>query len=262
MASTSKLGATGLYVDVEGVYMKGRNEIAIRDVNWSGNATHTRPITAYDQINKYTNDGRSKYKALVFALNGTVRGGHVVTASVTFASKHNVNDDFSPEFPTGYPSDPANMDAEYGRARSYERMRHRGLGRRPAPVADRGRARLRVRDRASRGPSVSATTTTPTGRRATAPPASTASARTARATAVSTCRLSKAFNFSGFGFEVLAEAFNLLNTVNYDVKSIDNAEFTAGPTIANPAAAVQGEPELRQLLRDASVARVPARRAR
>ena len=60
---TTRLGKTGLYADVEGVYMKGRDEIAVRDVNWSGNATHTRPITAYDQVNEYTNDGRSEYKA-------------------------------------------------------------------------------------------------------------------------------------------------------------------------------------------------------
>jgi hypothetical protein len=238
---TSRLGATGLFFDVEGVYTKGRDEIAVRDVNWSGNATHTRPITAYDQVNEYTNDGRSEYKALVFALNGSLRGGHVIAASVTFASKHNINDDFSPEFPTGYPSDPANMDAEYGRARSYERMRIvvSGVARLPwqiavAPVFEYGtgqpwtqrlgydyNADGKTGDRAAGvdrfgqdGPRYSSLN----------------------------LRVSKAFNFSGLGFEILAEAFNLFNTVNYDVTSIDNAEFTAGPTIANPAAAFKPNP--------------------
>jgi len=238
---TSKLGSTGLFFDVEGVYMKGRDEIAIRDVNWSGNATHIRPITSYDQVNEYTNDGRSEYKALVFSLNGNIRGGHVVTASVTFASKHNVNDDFSPEFPTGYPSDPANMNAEYGRARSYERVRIvvSGVARLPwqisvAPVFEYGTGqpwtqrlgydynldektgdRLPGVDRFGQdGPRYSSLN----------------------------LRISKAFNFSGFGFEILAEAFNLFNTVNYDVTSIDNAQFLSGPTVTNPTAAYKPNP--------------------
>ena len=238
---TAKLGTTGLYADVEGVYMKGRDEIAVRDTNWSGNATHTRPNTLYDQINMYTNDGRSEYKALVFALNGNIRGGHVVTASVTFASKHNINDDFSPEFPTGYPSDPANMEAEYGRARSYERMRIvlSGVARLPwqisiAPVFEYGTGqpwtqRLgydyngdgKTGDRAAGvdrfgqdGPRYSSLN----------------------------LRLSKVFNFSNVGLEVLFEGFNIFNTVNYDVTTIDNAQFTAGPTIASPTTAFKPNP--------------------
>src|SRR5205085_6480646 len=63
---TAKLGASRLFFDSEAIYVKGENEIVIRDVNWSGNATHARPITAYDQVNMYTNDGHSQYKALVF----------------------------------------------------------------------------------------------------------------------------------------------------------------------------------------------------
>jgi TonB dependent receptor/Carboxypeptidase regulatory-like domain len=238
---TSKLGATGLFFDVEGVYTKGRDEIAVRDVNWSGNATHTRPITAYDQVNEYTNDGRSEYKALVFALNGNLRGGHVVSASVTFASKHNINDDFSPEFPTGYPSDPANMDAEYGRARSYERMRIvvSGVARLPwqfsvAPVFEYGTGQPWTRrlgyDYNGDGK---------TGDRL---PGVDRFGQDGPRYSSLNLRISKAFNFSGFGFEILAEAFNLLNTVNYDVTSIDNAEFTAGPTVTNPAAAYKPNP--------------------
>jgi hypothetical protein len=47
---------------------------------------------------------------------------------------------------------------------------------------------------------------------------------------------------SGISIDVIAEVFNLFNTVNYDVTSIDNAEFTAGPTIALPAAAYKANP--------------------
>jgi len=34
---------------------------------------------------------------------------------------------------------------------------------------------------------------------------------------------------------VIAEGFNVLDTTNYDVNSIDSAEFLGGPTLANPA---------------------------
>ena len=36
---TAKLGQSRLFFDTEGIYVKGRNEIAIHDINWSGNAT-------------------------------------------------------------------------------------------------------------------------------------------------------------------------------------------------------------------------------
>src|SRR5204862_8151437 len=86
-------------------------------------ATHTRPNTAFDQINQYSNLGHSKYQALVLSLNGNIRKSDLITASMTFANKRNISDDFSPDFPTGYPNDPANMEAEYGRARGTERYR-------------------------------------------------------------------------------------------------------------------------------------------
>jgi hypothetical protein len=34
--------------------------------------------------------------------------------------------------------------------------------------------------------------------------------------------------------DFIVEAFNLFNRVNYSVNSVDNAEFLAGPTLANP----------------------------
>ena len=48
-------------------------------------------------------------------------------------------------------------------------------------------------------------------------------------------RLAKSFSLGGgFRAEVTAEAFNLFNTTNYDVNSVDGAEFLRGPTIASP----------------------------
>ena len=54
------------------------------------------------------------------SLNGTLKGGHIITASVTIADKQNISDDFSPAL-TDYPNDPANIAAEYGRSRADER---------------------------------------------------------------------------------------------------------------------------------------------
>jgi hypothetical protein len=50
-------------------------------------------------------------------------------------------------------------------------------------------------------------------------------------------RVTKAFAFGGSKLEVIAEAFNLFDTVNYDVSSVDGATYLSGPTAANPAAA-------------------------
>ena len=47
-------------------------------------------------------------------------------------------------------------------------------------------------------------------------------------------RLSKAFPVTNFGsFEAIAEGFNLTNAKNFDVASINSAEFLNGPTLAN-----------------------------
>ncbi len=42
--------------------------------------------------------------------------------------------------------------------------------------------------------------------------------------------------------KLIVEGFNILDTTNYDVNSIDSAEFLAGPTLANPAAAAVPNP--------------------
>ncbi len=149
---TTRFGKTGLYADVEGVYMKGRDEIAVRDVNWSGDATHTQPNSTYDKINMYTNDGRSEYKALVFSLNGNLRGrprrhgiGHVREQA-----QHQRR--LQPRVPDGLPE----RSGEHGggvRAGPVVRARaHRGVGRGPAAVADLRRAGLRVRHRPALDP--------------------------------------------------------------------------------------------------------------
>src|SRR4029079_13213231 len=120
---TVKLGSVALFADFDGIYVKGEDEIIIRDLNWKGNAAGGgRPNAAFNQINAYTNEGRSDYKAFVASVNGTMKGGHILTASFTVASKKNINDDFSPAL-TDYPSDPANIDAEWSRSRADERLR-------------------------------------------------------------------------------------------------------------------------------------------
>ena len=85
------------------VYAEGDNEIVVRDTNFGGNSNPVRLNSAFNQINTYTNDGRSEYTAVLLGLNGTLKGGHLITSSLTFAQKENTADDFSPEFPFGYP---------------------------------------------------------------------------------------------------------------------------------------------------------------
>jgi hypothetical protein len=227
--------ASRMFLDVEGLYSKGEDEIVIRDVNFGGNANPVRPNRSYNQINMYTNDGRSEYKALILRLNGTIRQSDLVTASVTFADKKNTSDDFSPEFPFGYPNDPSNLDAEYGRSRSDERYHVvlTGIFHLPwelmlSPIYEYGSGqpwnhRLGYDFNGD-------------GKNSDRPAGVDRNDEDGPAFRQLNLRLTKGFRLLGDQrIEVIAEAFNVLNTTNYDVNSIDSAEFLSGPTLASPA---------------------------
>ena len=242
---TMKLGGSRLFLDTEAIYVKGKNEIVIRDVNWSGNATHVRPNTKYDQINMYTNDGRSNYRALVFSLNGNVRKSDLVTASVTLANKKNISDDFSPDFPTGYPNDPANIDAEYGRARGDERYRvvlsgvfHVPFGLTVAPIYEYG-AGQPWNERLGydyNGDGKNSDRPAGVGRNEQdGPPFRQLS-----------LRVTKGFAIGAGELQAIAEVFNLTNALNYDVQSVNGGRYLSGPTITSPSVAYVPNPRFGQ----------------
>ncbi len=120
---TQALGNTGLYFDLEGIYVEGKNEFFTRDTNFNGNDDPTRPNSSYNQINRYGNEGHSKYYAGILSLNGTFGAGHLLTSSVTWSEKKNLSDDFSPVFPFGYPNDPSDPEGEWGLSRGHEDLR-------------------------------------------------------------------------------------------------------------------------------------------
>jgi hypothetical protein len=232
---TVKIGRSGLFADFEGIYVKGEDEVIIRDLNFKGNAAGGgRPNPSFNQINAYTNEGRSTYKAFVTSLNGTITGGHVVTASLTVASKKNINDDFSPAL-TDYPNDPANIEAEYGRSRADERVRFvtSAILRLPAsftvaPIFEYGsgqpwNSRLgydfnadgKVSDRAPGVPKFS---------------------KDGPNFASLNLRVAYRLPFGGGrGADLIAEMFNLTNRTNYDVNSVVGGQYLSGPTLANGA---------------------------
>lgn len=242
---TLKLGDTGLFADVEGIYVKGEDEIIVRDVNFGGNSNPVRLNRSYAQINTYTNEGHSEYKALVFSLNGTLKGGHVVTASFTVADKQNVNDDFSPAL-VDYPSDPSNIEAEYGRSRADERYRVvvSGIARLPwaltlAPIFEYGsgqpwNARLGYDYNGD-------------GKNADRPAGLPRFSQDGPRYTAFALRLTKRVTLGKkAGLDLIAEGFNLFNTVNYDVNSVQSGQFTSGPTIANPRAVAVPNPRYGQ----------------
>ncbi|MBX7187640.1 MAG: TonB-dependent receptor [Vicinamibacteria bacterium] len=249
---TTRLGGRGLYFDLEGVYVKGKNEIIVRDKNFAGNAAvaggaAARPNNKYDQINTYTNEGRSEYKAVIASINGTIKGGHIVTASFTYADKKNINDDFSPAL-VDYPSDPSNIEGEYGRSRADERFRAviSAVFRLPAaftvaPILEYGSGQPwnqrvgydfngdgKVSDRAAG--------------------VSRFSSDGPRFKQVS-LRLTRRFRFGAKGgVDAIAEGFNLFNTVNYDVNSVQSGQYLSGPTLTNKTAAYVANPRFGQYL--------------
>jgi len=255
---TMKLGNSRLFFDTEAIYVKGRDEIAIRDTNFAGNAVAAttaaiRPNTAFDQINVYTNDGHSTYRALVFSLNGNVRKSDLITASVTMASKKNISDDFSPEFPFGYPNDPANIAQEYGRARGTERYRivlsgvfHAPWDVTVAPIYEYGSGqpwthRLgydlngdgKNSDRCAAG-------LPGTGFFDNVCPAGVTYLRNGEKGPLYrnfSLRVTKAIPTHAGRLEAIAEVFNAFNNVNWDVNSVAASQFLSGPTLANYRAA-------------------------
>jgi len=245
---TKRLGRSNLFVDLEAIYVEGDKEIAVRDTNFTlvtnpatGLPTAVRPNATFDQINVYTNDGRSEYKALVASLNGTLAGGHYVTASFTYSDKKNISDDFSPEFPYGYPSDPTDMEAEWGRARGSERLRFvaSGVFLLPwgftvAPTFEYGSGQPWTQRLGYdyNGDGKNSDRATGIGRNSMDGPDFRQF----------NLRVTKGFTFAGSKLEVIAEAFNLFDTVNYSVASVDAAQYLSGPTVANPAAAAVTNP--------------------
>jgi hypothetical protein len=230
---TRSLGR-GFFADVEGVYSEGDKEIVIRDVNFGGNANPVRLNRTFNQINMYTNDGRSEYKALILRLNGTMRRGDLITASFTLADKKNISDDFSPEFPFGYPNDPSNIDAEYGRSRADEEYRLvlTGIFRLPwgltlAPIYEYGSGqpwnhRLGYDFNGD-------------GKNSDRPAGVERNDEDGPSFRNLSLRLTKGFAlFGDQRLDLIVEGFNVLDTTNYDVNSIDTAEFLSGPTLANP----------------------------
>jgi hypothetical protein len=158
----------------------------------------------------------------------------MLTSSVTWSERKNLSDDFSPVFPTGYPSDPADPENEWGYGRSHEDLRFvlSGVFRLPANFAlgatyiygsgqpwnpiigvdyngdAKNSDRFEGVDRNSMdGPSFSQFN----------------------------LRVTWTLPIGDGGLDFIAEAFNLFNTTNYDVNSVDNFEYTSYPTLGNPA---------------------------
>ncbi len=250
-----RLGNSGLVADFEGIYVKGDDEIIIRDKNWSGNgatgcnvaAANCRPNKSFNQINYYTNEGRSEYTAFVSSLTGTLKGGHLVTAAFTVADKKNINDDFSPAL-TDYPSDPANIEAEWGRARADERYRFTSS------------AVIRLPARFTLSPIFEYGSGQPWNRRY---------GYDYNGDGKSSDRLPGVDKFTEDGpnfmtfnlrltyglplgqtvrADLIAEFFNMFNRVNYDVNSltVNGAEFLRGPTLQNATIAAVPNPNYKK----------------
>jgi hypothetical protein len=231
-----RLGRTGLYADVEGIYVKGNDEIVLQDQNWPGNGVAGgRPDKTRNFIDTYTNKGRSEYKAFVASVNGTIKGGHLVNASFTVADKKNIEDDFSPAI-TDYPNDPANLEAEWGRSRADERYRF---------VAS---SVIRLPARFTLAPIFAYGSGQPwnhrlgfdangDGRNSDRPAGVGRFSENGPNFASFDVRLTYGLPLGARAkVDLIAEVFNLFNRTNYDVNFIQNNEYTSGPTPTAPTA--------------------------
>lgn len=239
---TMKLGSSRLYLDTEAVYVEGEDEIVIHDLNWNGNAapaTGRRPFAAYDQVNMYDNSGHSEYKAFVVSLNGNIRRADLITASLTIADKKNISDDFSPDFPTGYPNDPHDMEAEYGRARGDERYRVvlSGMFHLPwelvfAPILEYGSGQPWTERLGYDANS--------DGKNSDRPAGIGRNEQDGPTFRQLSLRLTKRFTLPMGQVEAIAEAFNVTNAVNYDVQSVNAVRYLSAPSPTNPTGTLNG----------------------
>jgi hypothetical protein len=224
-----RIGNSSLYLDVEGIYVDGRNEHVIRDSNWAGNDNPGRIDPAYTIVGQWIDEGYSEYRALQLGLNGTIKGGHLISAWLSLSDKKNIQDD--PQSPQE-PSDSADLDAEWGRSRTDERYRFvaSGVFRLPwdlalAPVFEYGSGApwnrlygydfngdLWFGDR---------------------PPGTPRYGEDGPPFRQLNLRLTKGFPLAGTKrLDLIVEAFNVFDTTNYDVFSVDNAMYFSGPTLS------------------------------
>jgi outer membrane receptor protein involved in Fe transport len=231
---TKRLANTGLYLDLEGLYAEGDDEIFVRDTNWNGNDNPTRPNPDWNQINMYTNDGHSEYWAGIVSLNGTFGRGHMLTSSVTFMDKKNLSDDFSPVFPDGYPNDPADPEGEWGRGRGQEDLRvvMAGVFNLPGNFTlgatwqyGDGQPWNRILGYDANGD----------GKNSDRAPGVPRNGEDGPSFSSLSLRLSWSIPLGGTSeLDLIAEAFNLTDETNFDVTSVENNEFLV-PGLPNPA---------------------------
>ncbi|HQN97652.1 MAG TPA: TonB-dependent receptor, partial [Thermoanaerobaculales bacterium] len=217
-----QLGHTGLVFEADAVYVEGDNELVFRDTNWGGNDNPVRPNPDYNKIDRYTSEGHSSYAALALGLSGTLGGGHLLMSSITFSDKKNIWDD---AIGTVTPSDPADIEGEWGRSNTDERVTLvvSGIFRLPwglalAPVYRYGSGRPWT---AYAGYDLNGD-----GQQWDRLPGDDRMGQDGPRLSQLDLRLTKAFSIADRDqLELIVEAFNLFNTSNYDVVSVDGARF-------------------------------------
>ena len=226
-----RLGASNLRLDIEGVFVDGLIEQMTIEGNWAGNENPGWIHPEYSSITSGVDKGHSRYVALILGLNGTVRGGHLIACSLTLADKKNLQDDHQS---VSVPSDSANLEAEWGRSNTDERYRFvfSGVFRLPwnltlAPFFEYGSGQpwdrvygydfngdFGVSDR---------------------PPGVRRNGENGPPFRQLSLRLMKTLSFGGpRRIDLIIEAFNVLDTTNYDVSSVDGAMYFSGPTLWDP----------------------------
>jgi len=222
-----RLGDTGLTVDLEGLWVDSEKLVVGRDTNWAGNATPGRLDPDYTAIVRYASEGRSEYRSLRIGLNGTLAGGHLVAASFALVDAEG----FGLVWPgIATPSDPADLEAEWGPSGTDERYRLvvSGVFRLPwgltlAPFYEYGSGVPwnRVLGYDANGDLWFDDRADGVGHNdQDGPPFRQLN-----------LRVSKTFTLAQGELEVIVEGFNVFDTTNYDVTSVVNAMNVFDPSV-------------------------------
>jgi hypothetical protein len=237
---SQRLAATGLRLEIDAVWVEGRNLQAIRDDNWRGNdhpcqddpaaLLTCRIDPAYRQITRLTSEGHSRYRAATVAVNGTLSGAHLLTAALTVADKMSTNE------PIGGVdnNDPADLDAEWGRGVTDERYRlvisgvfHFPWRLTVAPIYEYGSGLpwTHVLGYDANHDLMSGNDR---------PDGVARNDQDGPRFSQLSLRLAKGFDLGQGELELVLEVFNLLDTTNYDINSVVNTEYLVGPSADFP----------------------------
>ncbi len=243
-ASPRKLGDTGLFADLEGIYVEGDDEIIVRDLNFGGNSPPGAGRTRATPRSTST-PTRATRSTRPWSPASTARSRAATCSRPRSPAPTRRTSPTTSARPWRLPQRPGRHRGRVGPQPRPTSATARGhLGHRSPALGPRPWRRSSSTARASRGTPAAATTTTATARTPTACPASPRYSEDGPSYTSFALRLTKRFKLGGrAGLDLIAEGVQPLRHGQLRRQLGPRAaSITSGPTVSNPAGRSCAEP--------------------